>query len=59
MIKRQSFVGTAEYMPPEIMNGMPIGDFTDIWSVICIAFKLFTGESPFNDKTEYLVFQNL
>ena len=31
-IKRQKFVGTAEYMAPEIINSKKTGYYTDIWS---------------------------
>ena len=58
-IKRQKFVGTPEYMAPEIINSKNIGYFTDMWSVICILYLCFTGETPFSDKTEYLVFQKI
>ena len=58
-IKQQKFVGTAEYMAPEIINSQKIGYYTDMWSVICILFLCFTGNNPFTDKTEYLIFQNI
>ena len=58
-IKRQKFVGTAEYMAPEIINSKKIGYYTDMWSMICILFLCFTGYTPFTDKTEYLIFQNI
>ena len=58
-IKHQKFVGTAEYMAPEIINSKKIGYYTDMWSAICILFFCFTGNNPFSDKTEYLIFQNI
>ena len=58
-IKQQKFVGTAEYMAPEIINAKKIGYYTDMWSIICILFLCFTGNNPFTDKTEYLIFQNI
>ena len=58
-IKQQTFAGTAEYMAPEIINSKKIGYYTDMWSVICILFLCFTGNKPFTDKTEYLIFQNI
>ena len=59
IVKKQKFVGTAEYMPPEIINNQQIGEYTDIWSLMCIIFLIFTGQTPFRDKTEYLIFQNI
>ena len=58
-IKRQKFVGTAEYMAPEIINSQKAGYYTDMWSLICILYLCFTGHTPFSDKTEYLIFQNI
>ena len=58
-IKRQKFVGTAEYMAPEIINSKKTGYYTDIWSMICILYLCLTGHTPFTDKTEYLIFQNI
>lgn len=58
-IKRQKFVGTAEYMAPEIINSKKTGYYTDMWSLMCILYLCFTGETPFSDKTEYLVFQKI
>ena len=58
-IKRQKFVGTAEYMAPEIINSKKTGYYTDIWSLMCILYLCFTGHTPFSEKTEYLVFQNI
>ena len=58
-IKQQKFVGTPLYMAPEIINAKKIGYYTDMWSVICILFLCFTGNNPFIDKTEYLIFQNI
>ena len=58
-LKHHKFAGTAEYMAPEIINSKEIGYYTDMWSVICILFLCFTDNTPFNDKTEYLIFQNI
>jgi 3-phosphoinositide dependent protein kinase-1 len=59
IISKQNFVGTAEFMAPEIITNNEIGIYTDLWSFGCILFELFMGTSPFRDKTEYLTFQNI
>ena len=47
-------------MPPEtIKNNFPIGEYSDIWSVAIILYQILTGTTPFRDKTEYLIFQNI
>ena len=58
-IKKQKFVGTVEYMAPEIINSQRIGFYTDMWSLMCVLFLCYTGHTPFNDETEYLIFQNI
>jgi serine/threonine protein kinase len=57
--KKQHFVGTAEYMAPEVIQMKEIGTYTDLWSLGCIIFQIFMGHSPFTDKTQYLIFQNI
>ncbi len=59
IISKQNFVGTAEFMAPEIITNKEVGIYTDLWSFGCILFQLFIGYSPFRDKTEYLTFQNI
>ena len=46
-------------MAPEIINSKKTGYFTDMWSLICILYLCFTGVTPFSEKTEYLIFQNI
>ena len=58
-LKSNEFVETIEYLSPEAINSKEIGYYTDMWSVICILFLCFTNNTPFNDKTEYLIFQNI
>ena len=59
IVKKQKFVGTSEYMPPEtIKNNFPIGEYSDIWSLAIILFQILTGNTPFRDKSDYLIFQN-
>ena len=66
IVKKQKFVGTVEYMPPEIINynindknNIKIAEYSDIWSLGITLFQLLTGNTPFNDKTDYLIFQNI
>ncbi len=42
-------VGTPPYMAPEQAMGKDIGPWTDIYSVGCIAYELYTGRPPFSD----------
>jgi 3-phosphoinositide dependent protein kinase-1 len=54
--KKNTFLGTAEYLSPEVLNDQVVGPETDLWALGCILYEMFTGTSPFKEKTEYLVF---
>ena len=43
-------VGTPTYMAPEQAMAQDIGPWTDLYSVGCMAFELFTGNVPFHDS---------
>jgi len=43
-------VGTPTYMAPEQAMAQDIGPWTDLYSVGCMAFELYTGNVPFHDS---------
>src|SRR4029079_2603852 len=43
-------VGPPTYMAPEQAMAQDIGPWTDLYSVGCMAFELFTGNVPFHDS---------
>jgi 3-phosphoinositide dependent protein kinase-1 len=53
---KSTFVGTAEYVSPELLEDEICGPEADLWALGCIIYKLFTGKTPFSDQNEYLVF---
>lgn len=57
--RRNTFLGTAEYLSPEVISDKTVGRETDLWALGCILFQMFTGNSPFKEKTEYLVFRKI
>lgn len=57
--RRASFVGTAEYVPPELLKFNVCGFETDIWAIGCILYQLFNGVPPFKGTTEYLTFEKI
>jgi 3-phosphoinositide dependent protein kinase-1 len=57
--KASSFVGTAEYVAPEILNSQPCGPPADFWSLGCIVFRFLAGRVPFYAPNDYLIFQRI
>eukprot|EP00094_Tigriopus_californicus_P012740 TCALIF_12315-PA protein Name:"Similar to Pdpk1 3-phosphoinositide-dependent protein kinase 1 (Rattus norvegicus)" AED:0.07 eAED:0.07 QI:0/0/0/0.75/0.33/0.25/4/0/623 len=57
--KRASFVGTAQYVSPEILTGQPSTRASDLWAIGCILYQMCTGLPPFQSQSEYLIFQKI
>lgn len=54
-----NFVGTPEYMPPEVIANQEATSSSDLWAIGCILFQLLTGETPFSGGSAYLTFLNV
>jgi 3-phosphoinositide dependent protein kinase-1 len=54
-----SFVGTAEYVSPELLTNKSVGKASDIWAFGCIIYQLIAGRPPFKGGSEYLTFQKI
>jgi 3-phosphoinositide dependent protein kinase-1 len=54
-----SFVGTAEYVSPELLTNKEGGKPTDLWAFGCIIYQLLSGRPPFKGATEYLTFEKI
>ncbi len=55
--RKLSFVGTPEYMSPEILHNSHISLKSDLWSFGILLYQLITGVLPFIDKSSYLIFK--
>ena len=56
-VGRKSFVGTADYVSPEVLTDKTAGPPSDIWALGAILYQMLCGKTPFHGKSEYLVFQ--
>jgi 3-phosphoinositide dependent protein kinase-1 len=52
--RAHSFVGTAEYMAPEMLAHRSVGYAADLWSFGCFLFQLLAGRVPIRGNNEYL-----
>lgn len=54
-----TFVGTAAYVPPEVLNSSPATFGNDMWALGCTLYQMLSGTSPFKDASEWLIFQRI
>jgi len=57
--RRHSFVGTAQYVSPEILTNCGSSAASDLWAIGCILYQMITGMPPFQSQSEYLIFQKI
>lgn len=54
-----SFVGTAEYVSPELLTDKNACKASDLWAFGCIIYQLLSGRPPFKAGNEYQTFQKI
>lgn len=57
--RKNSFVGTAQYVSPEMLTNKKITPMADLWAYACILFQMLTSKPPFVSGNEYMIFQKI
>uniref|UniRef100_A0A8C0G3P0 3-phosphoinositide-dependent protein kinase 1 n=2 Tax=Chelonoidis abingdonii TaxID=106734 RepID=A0A8C0G3P0_CHEAB len=57
--RANSFVGTAQYVSPELLTEKSACKSSDLWALGCIIYQLVAGLPPFRAGNEYLIFQKI
>ncbi|VDK54892.1 unnamed protein product [Gongylonema pulchrum] len=57
--RRCSFVGTAQFVSPEVLNGEPVQQACDYWALGAVIYQLLTGKHAFHDESEYLIYRRV
>lgn len=58
-IRRNSFVGTAQYVSPEMLRERQASNKSDLWALGVIIYQMVTNYMPFNAPNEYLIYQKI
>ena len=53
----KDFVGTPEFVSPEVLKDEPASAAADMWGLGVIVFQLLAGRVPFTAASEWLIFQ--
>lgn len=57
--RRNSFVGTAQYVSPEMLKFKKSSTASDLWALGCIIYQMTSGLPPFRAPTQFLIFQKI
>ncbi|CAH1795012.1 unnamed protein product [Owenia fusiformis] len=57
--RKNSFVGTAQYVSPEVLTSKKAYYSSDLWALGCIIYQLLSGLPPFRGGHEYQIFQKI
>lgn len=57
--RKISFVGTPQYVSPELLHDCVDTRASDLWAFGCIVYQMIAGLPPFRAATEFLTFQKV
>ncbi|XP_022091450.1 3-phosphoinositide-dependent protein kinase 1-like isoform X2 [Acanthaster planci] len=58
-VRANSFVGTAQYVSPELLTEKCAMKSSDLWALGCLVYQLLAGLPPFRASNEYMIFQKI
>ncbi|XP_075224053.1 phosphoinositide-dependent kinase 1 isoform X2 [Lycorma delicatula] len=57
--RKNSFVGTAQYVSPELLVDKKTSPSSDLWALGCIIYQMISGLPPFRSRSEFIIFQKI
>jgi 3-phosphoinositide dependent protein kinase-1 len=57
--KANTFVGTAQYVAPELLESNETSKSSDLWALGCIIYQMISGRFAFQGLSEYLTWQKI
>ncbi|KAJ7755712.1 kinase-like protein [Mycena maculata] len=54
-----TFVGTAQYQAPELLELKETTKSSDYWAYGCVVYQMIAGRFAFNDRSDYLTWQKV
>lgn len=58
-LEAERFVGTAQYIAPELVSSNETSRSSDIWAFGCIVYQMIAGRFAFSGLSEYLTMQKV
>ncbi|XP_039963963.1 3-phosphoinositide-dependent protein kinase 1 isoform X1 [Bactrocera tryoni] len=57
--RKGSFVGTAQYVSPEVLRNGFVSPAADLWALGCIVYQMISGLPPFRGSNDYVIFREI
>ncbi|KAG1742156.1 kinase-like domain-containing protein [Suillus lakei] len=57
--RANTFVGTAQYVAPELLENNETSKSSDLWALGCIIYQMISGRFAFQGLSEYLTWQKI
>ncbi|KAH9938913.1 kinase-like protein [Amylocystis lapponica] len=57
--RTKTFVGTAQYVSPELLEDSETSKSSDFWALGCIVYQMIAGRFAFQGLSEYLTWQKI